>query len=75
MLFPTSTLGSTGRTMSRHGSTSLLGRPDEELRDRKRAAKGFSLEEQNVEGIAKKLAPTIGIFVDHCRRNNSLEGF
>ncbi|KAL8526262.1 hypothetical protein ACS0TY_015474 [Phlomoides rotata] len=26
-----------------------------------RAAKGFSLEEQNVEGIAKKLAPTIGI--------------
>ncbi|XP_057800724.1 60S ribosomal protein L13-1 [Salvia miltiorrhiza] len=40
-----------------------------------RAGRGFSLEELKAAGIAKKLAPTIGIAVDHRRRNSSLEGF
>ncbi|KAL8508674.1 hypothetical protein ACS0TY_019066 [Phlomoides rotata] len=40
-----------------------------------RAGKGFSLEELKAAGIAKKLAPTVGISVDHRRRNCSLEGF
>ncbi|XP_021862363.2 60S ribosomal protein L13-2 [Spinacia oleracea] len=39
-----------------------------------RAGKGFSLEELEGAGIPKKLAPTIGIAVDHRRRNRSLEG-
>lgn len=39
-----------------------------------RAGKGFSLEELAAAGIPKKLAPTIGIAVDHRRRNSSLEG-
>ncbi|KAI3756137.1 hypothetical protein L1987_55951 [Smallanthus sonchifolius] len=36
--------------------------------------RGFSLEELKAAGIPKKLAPTIGIAVDHMRRNRSLEG-
>lgn len=40
-----------------------------------RAGRGFSLEELKAAGIPKKLAPTIGISVDHRRRNSSLEGF
>ncbi|GLJ12574.1 hypothetical protein SUGI_0193710 [Cryptomeria japonica] len=39
-----------------------------------RAGRGFSLEELKSAGIPKKLAPTIGIAVDHRRRNRSLEG-
>ncbi|CAH8365172.1 unnamed protein product [Eruca vesicaria subsp. sativa] len=39
-----------------------------------RAGKGFTLEELKAAGIAKKLASTIGISVDHRRRNHSLEG-
>ncbi|KAF6167982.1 hypothetical protein GIB67_020552 [Kingdonia uniflora] len=39
-----------------------------------RAGRGFSLEELKAAGIPKKLAPTIGISVDHRRRNRSLEG-
>ncbi|MBO1362175.1 ribosomal protein L13e, partial [Acetobacter sacchari] len=39
-----------------------------------RAGKGFSLEELAAAGIPKKHAPTIGIAVDHRRRNRSLEG-
>ncbi|XP_021768348.1 60S ribosomal protein L13-1 [Chenopodium quinoa] len=39
-----------------------------------RAGKGFSLEELQGAGIPRKLAPTIGIAVDHRRRNRSLEG-
>ncbi|KAF7829135.1 60S ribosomal protein L13-1 [Senna tora] len=39
-----------------------------------RAGRGFSLEELKAAGIPKKLAPTIGIAVDHRRRNCSLEG-
>ncbi|GFQ01528.1 60S ribosomal protein l13-2 [Phtheirospermum japonicum] len=40
-----------------------------------RVGRGFSLKELKAAGIAKKLAPTIGISVDHLRRNLSLEGF
>ncbi|ESW28313.1 hypothetical protein PHAVU_003G276500 [Phaseolus vulgaris] len=39
-----------------------------------RAGRGFSLEELKSAGIPKKLAPTIGIAVDHRRKNRSLEG-
>ncbi|RWR84652.1 Ribosomal protein L13e [Cinnamomum micranthum f. kanehirae] len=39
-----------------------------------RAGRGFSLEELKAAGIPKKLAPTIGIAVDHRRKNRSLEG-
>lgn len=39
-----------------------------------RAGKGFTLEELKAAGIAKKLAPTIGISIDHRRKNRSLEG-
>ncbi|XP_022969755.1 60S ribosomal protein L13-3-like [Cucurbita maxima] len=38
-----------------------------------RAGRGFSLEELKAAGIPKKYAPTIGIAVDHRRRNRSLE--
>ncbi|XP_004509537.1 large ribosomal subunit protein eL13z-like [Cicer arietinum] len=38
-----------------------------------RSGKGFSLEELKAANIPKKLAPTIGIAVDHRRRNRSLE--
>ncbi|CAK9325043.1 unnamed protein product [Citrullus colocynthis] len=38
-----------------------------------RAGRGFSLEELKAAGIPKRLAPTIGIAVDHRRRNRSLE--
>ncbi|XP_008234598.1 PREDICTED: 60S ribosomal protein L13-3-like [Prunus mume] len=39
-----------------------------------RAGRGFTLEELKSAGIPKKLAPTIGIAVDHRRKNRSLEG-
>ncbi|KAG2242942.1 hypothetical protein Bca52824_095220 [Brassica carinata] len=39
-----------------------------------RAGKGFTLEELKAAGIAKKLAPTVGISVDHRRKNRSLGG-
>ncbi|XP_074283210.1 large ribosomal subunit protein eL13y [Silene latifolia] len=39
-----------------------------------RAGRGFSLEELKQAGIPKKYAPTVGIAVDHRRRNRSLEG-
>jgi len=39
-----------------------------------RAGRGFSLEELKAAGIPKKYAPTIGIAVDHRRKNRSLEG-
>ncbi|VVB17427.1 unnamed protein product [Arabis nemorensis] len=39
-----------------------------------RAGKGFTLEELKAAGIPKKLAPTIGITLDHRRKNRSLEG-
>ncbi|GBG91453.1 hypothetical protein CBR_g52408 [Chara braunii] len=39
-----------------------------------RLGRGFSLEELKEAGVPKKLAPTIGIAVDHRRRNRCLEG-
>ncbi|XP_072024530.1 large ribosomal subunit protein eL13-like [Amphiura filiformis] len=39
-----------------------------------RAGRGFTLEELKAAGIYKKFAPTIGISVDHRRRNKSVEG-
>lgn len=39
-----------------------------------RAGRGFSLEELKGAGIPRKVAPTIGIAVDHRRKNRSLEG-
>lgn len=38
-----------------------------------RAGRGFFLEELQAPGTSKKFAPTIGIAVDHRRRNRSLE--
>ena len=40
---------------------------------RKRAGRGFSLAELKEAGIAAKTAPTLGIAVDHRRRNRSAE--
>ncbi|KAJ6813075.1 60S ribosomal protein L13-1-like isoform X1 [Iris pallida] len=39
-----------------------------------RAGRGFTLEELKMAGIPKKWAPTVGISVDHRRKNRSLEG-
>ncbi|KAJ6830243.1 60S ribosomal protein L13-1-like isoform X1 [Iris pallida] len=39
-----------------------------------RAGRGFTLEELKMAGIPKKWAPTVGIAVDHRRKNRSLEG-
>jgi len=39
-----------------------------------RAGKGFTLEELKAAGIPRRMAPTIGIAVDHRRRNRSEEG-
>ncbi|XP_071498587.1 large ribosomal subunit protein eL13-like [Diadema antillarum] len=39
-----------------------------------RAGRGFTLEELKAAGIHKKFAPTIGISVDHRRKNRSVEG-
>merc|ERR1711997_335259 len=38
-----------------------------------RAGKGFTLEELKAAGLSKKFARTIGIAVDHRRRNKSVE--
>ena len=40
---------------------------------RLRLGRGFTLDELKTAGISKKLAPTIGISVDHRRKNRSLE--
>eukprot|EP00959_Pyramimonas_sp_CCMP1952_P435548 9120245-Pyramimonas_sp.AAC.1 len=40
---------------------------------KERAGRGFTLEELKEAGIPRKLAPTIGICVDHRRKNRSLE--
>merc|ERR1711920_83607 len=37
----------------------------------KKLGRGFSLEELKTAGISAKLAPTIGIAVDHRRKNHS----
>jgi large subunit ribosomal protein L13e len=41
---------------------------------KQRMGRGFSLAELKEAGISAKLAPTIGISVDHRRRNRSTEG-
>ncbi len=41
---------------------------------KRRTGRGFTLEELKEAGIPAKLAPTIGIAVDHRRKNRSLEG-
>ena len=41
---------------------------------RRRSGRGFSLAELKEAGVPAKLAPTIGIAVDHRRRNRSQEG-
>merc|ERR1719359_2092684 len=38
-----------------------------------RLGKGFTLDELKVAGISKKLAPTIGVAVDHRRKNRCME--
>merc|ERR1711963_638606 len=40
---------------------------------KQRTGRGFTLEELKAAGIPKRLAPTIGITVDHRRRNKSVE--
>eukprot|EP00879_Flechtneria_rotunda_P000168 GHRR01000238.1.p1 GENE.GHRR01000238.1~~GHRR01000238.1.p1 ORF type:complete len:211 (+),score=62.11 GHRR01000238.1:137-769(+) len=40
---------------------------------KQKLGRGFSLEELKEAGIPRKLAPTIGVAVDHRRRNRSLE--
>ncbi|KAI6653172.1 60S ribosomal protein L13 [Oopsacas minuta] len=40
---------------------------------RLRLGRGFTLDELKAAGISKKFAPTIGISVDHRRKNRSLE--
>merc|ERR1719218_339281 len=40
---------------------------------KQRAGRGFTLEELKAAGLSKKFAQTIGISVDHRRRNKSVE--
>merc|ERR1711974_478367 len=40
---------------------------------KRRAGRGFTLEEVKAAGLSKKFARTIGIAVDHRRRNKSVE--
>merc|ERR1712119_250005 len=40
---------------------------------KQRAGRGFTLEELKAAGLSKKFAQTIGIAVDHRRRNRSAE--
>jgi len=47
--------------------------PTQRYNFKTRLGRGFTLEELKAAGIPKKLAPTIGICVDHRRRNRSEE--
>ncbi|XP_002739297.1 large ribosomal subunit protein eL13-like [Saccoglossus kowalevskii] len=47
--------------------------PTAKYNTKTRSGRGFSLEELKAAGIYKKFAPTIGIAVDHRRRNKSAE--
>merc|ERR1712059_119624 len=40
---------------------------------KQRAGRGFTLEELKIAGLSKKYAQTIGVIVDHRRRNKSVE--
>merc|ERR1712189_49307 len=48
-------------------------RPIVRYNSRVRAGRGFTLEELKAAKIPKRFAPTIGISVDHRRRNKSVE--
>merc|ERR1711994_1238784 len=48
-------------------------RPPYKYNVKVRAGKGFTLEELKAAGLSKKYAQTIGIAVDHRRRNKSVE--
>jgi len=45
--------------------------PTQRYNFKQRLGRGFTLEELKAAGIPKKLAPTIGICVDHRRKNRS----
>ena len=47
--------------------------PTQRYNFKTRLGRGFTLEELKSAGISKKMAPTIGIAVDHRRRNRSEE--
>merc|ERR1712100_49381 len=47
--------------------------PTQRYNFKQRLGRGFTLEELKEAGIPRKLAPTIGICVDHRRKNRSLE--
>jgi len=47
--------------------------PTQRYNFKQRLGRGFTLEELKAAGIPKKLAPTIGICVDHRRKNRSEE--
>ena len=47
--------------------------PTQRYNFKTRLGRGFTLEELKAAGISKKMAPTIGIAVDHRRRNRSEE--
>jgi large subunit ribosomal protein L13e len=47
--------------------------PTQRYNFKTRLGRGFTLEELKAAGISKKMAPTIGICVDHRRRNRSEE--
>jgi large subunit ribosomal protein L13e len=47
--------------------------PTVKYNSKRRLGRGFSLEELKTAGIARRLAPTIGIAVDHRRQNKSVE--
>jgi large subunit ribosomal protein L13e len=49
--------------------------PTVKYHTRVREGRGFTLDELKAAGIAAKVAPTIGIAVDHRRKNRSEEGF
>lgn len=51
----------------------LVHPPTQRYNFKTRLGRGFTLEELKAAGIPKKLAPTIGIAVDHRRRNRSEE--
>lgn len=53
---------------------SVVRCPTQRYNRKVRAGRGFSMEELKQAGINKKLARTVGIAVDHRRRNKSMEG-
>ncbi|KAA8491921.1 60S ribosomal protein L13-1 [Porphyridium purpureum] len=49
--------------------------PTVKYNQKERLGRGFTLEELKEAGVARKMAKTIGISVDHRRKNRSVEGF